>query len=414
MVHIVSILKNRHPACLIPNHKKVERRLLSILMGAMEIVPELRGKILQEAGYGSGKTAQYLSFMEPEFSGINLPSGRPDGIVVCERGKSTWSAFFEAKSESNLIKGEQIVEYAELAAHLGVDAIITLSNEHALTPDDLPYHVKASRLKKRRVVHLSWSTIAVKIELLLSQERTLPVAELKVLQEVLRYMTTSGSGVQTFDQMPPSWSDFVTQSNAPHGLNKNTQGVRETVTAWQQERRDLYLKLLSKVGGAVDLWFDRKSKNDPAIRDANDIDRLVTDYELHACYVFTSTKVDMFVTANLRSCLTRVVAVIKPPAGKQAKGVVSWLLNSLSNCPNGNLDIHFDWPREKNDIFTTLDELRKTPEIGSQTLNSAPPEIRLSLSTQAVRSFKSRKKFVEELESTSLGLTDLLADAKFI
>ena len=139
MSNIISLLKNRHPACLIPNHKKVERRLLSILMGAMEIVPDLRGEILKEAGFGAGKVSKYYSFMEPEFNGLNLPSGRPDGIAICERGKLSWSVFFEAKSESNDIKGDQIVEYAELANHLGVDAIISISNEHALTPEDLPY-----------------------------------------------------------------------------------------------------------------------------------------------------------------------------------------------------------------------------------------------------------------------------------
>ena len=413
-MQLISKLKGRHSACLIPSHKKVERRLLSVLMGAMEIVPALRAKILAEAGYGSGRTAHYQSFMEPEFNELNLPVGRPDGLIVCERGKSSWAAFLEAKADSNPIKGDQIADYAELASFLGIDAIISISNEHALTAADLPYSVNIKRLRKREVVHLSWASIVVVTEMLLANDSTLNDAEVKVLQEVIRYMNTYGNGVQTFDQMPASWSDFVTQANAPHGLNKNTQGVRETVLAWQQERRDLKLKLLSKVGATFDLWFDRKSRTDSAYREAKDIELLVSEYELRANFYFSEAKVDFLVEANLKAHLTRVTAVVKPPEGKQAKGVVTWLLNSLSGCASDDLAIHFDWPREKNDIFTTLGDLRKMPEIGSQTLKNAPPEIRLSLTCQSVRSFKSRKKFVEQIESLTLLLTDILADAKFI
>lgn len=413
-MHLISKLKGRNPACLIPSHKKVERRLLSVLMGAMELVPSLRAKILSEAGYGSGKTASYQGFMEPAFTDLNIPSGRPDGLIFCERGKLSWSAFIEAKADGNLIKSDQIIEYAELAEFLDIDAIISISNEHALTSSDLPYSVNKKRLKKRQVVHLSWASIVVAIEMLLKGEQTLNETEVGVLKEVIGYMNTNGNGVQTFDQMPSSWNDFVTQANAPHGLNKNTSGVRETVLAWQQERRDLKLKLLRQYGADVDLWFDRKSRNDAQYRESKDIERLVSDYELRAYYYFSKAKVDFHVEANLKAHMTRVTAVVKPPEGKQAKGVVTWLLNSLSSCGHDELAILFDYPREKNDIFTTFGELKKMPEIGTQTLKTAPPEIRFSLASQSVRSFKSRKKFVEDVESLTFQLTAILEDAKII
>jgi len=413
-MYLISKLKGRNPACLIPSHKKVERRLLSVLMGAMEIVPALRAKVLAEAGYGSGKTATYQGFMEPTFIDLNPPPGRPDGLIVCERGKSNWSAFIEAKADGNPIKGEQIIEYAELAGFFGIDAIISISNEHALNSSDLPYSVNKNRLKKRAIAHLSWASIVVAIEMLISGDQSLNNAELKVLQEVIGYMNTPGNGVQTFDQMPKSWNDFVTQANAPHGLNKNTQGVRETVLAWQQERRDLKLKLLRKFGADVDLWFDRKSKADAQHRESKDIDALVGDYELRANYYFSRSKVDCIIEANLKAHLTRVTAVLRPPEGKQARGVVTWLLNSLASCVNDELAIHFDYPREKNDIFTTLSELRKMPEIGAQTLRGAPPELRLSLASQSVRSFKSRKKFVEDVETLTFQVIQALEDAKLV
>lgn len=413
-MQVLSKLKARNPACLIPSHKKTERRLLSVLMAAMDIVPAFRDNILSEAGYGSGKTCQYQSYMEPEFDVLNSPPGRPDGVIFCERGKTNWSAFIEAKSDSNNIDSDQIARYAELAAFLDIDAVISISNEHALTSTDLPYNIQAKKLKKRKVIHFSWSEVVIQIELMLGAQSALNTTEELLMREVLAYMTTSGNGVLTFDQMPESWNNFVTQANAPHGLNKNTQGVNEVIHAWQQERRDLKLKLLRKHGSDVDLWFDRASSNDPKVRNKNDIERLVNNYELGACYTFKNSKVDMYVTSDLKACLSRVVAVIRTPKNKKAKGVVTWLLNSLSDCQYEQLGIHLDWPRTKDDIFTTLGELRLHPEIGTQTLKDAPTEVRLTLAIQSVRSFKSRKKFISELETTTLGMSDLLKDASLV
>ncbi len=116
---ITNLVSENNRPQLIPAFGKSERKLLSVFMAIMDIVPEFRGEILKLCGYNSGKTSQYISYMEPQYNSHNLPSHRPDGLVVCARGSSHWTAFIEAKSEDNKIRSEQILDYADLANKLG-------------------------------------------------------------------------------------------------------------------------------------------------------------------------------------------------------------------------------------------------------------------------------------------------------
>ena len=71
------------------------------------------------------------------------------GLIVCRRGSASWSAFVEAKSGGSPIRADQIQAYAELAKDMNVDTIITISNEFASTPDELPYHLGFSQAEER-------------------------------------------------------------------------------------------------------------------------------------------------------------------------------------------------------------------------------------------------------------------------
>jgi len=88
----INKLKSPNAAQLIPSFKQTERRLLSVFMRTMDIVPEFRGHILQYVGYRGGKTSEYKSFMEPTFDLLDTPSIRPDGLIACQRGQKTWTA----------------------------------------------------------------------------------------------------------------------------------------------------------------------------------------------------------------------------------------------------------------------------------------------------------------------------------
>jgi hypothetical protein len=400
-------LKSSNPARLIPPYKKNERRLLSVVMSSLDIVPSFRAAILSKAGYGSGKTCQFIHIMEPEFNGINIPPGRPDGLLVCTRGKAQWSAFIEAKSDEHKIDSEQVFRYVELAKYFKIDVLLTISNELSLSPKELPYYIASNKRRGRILVHLSWLSIITEINLLL-ESGNLDHMESKVMLEVLSCLTDPSSGVQAFDQMPKGWPDFVSSANTSLGFNKSTVGVKDIVLAWQQERRDLLLKLIQKLGPGVSLAFRRNAKSDPKVREKEDLDQLVNAYILNAEYSFSKSSVRLEICADLKACMCKYTVTLKPPKGKQSRATVTWLLSILSDFEKSDLEITFDWPYTKDDRSCSLEELRANPELGSQHKRDAPDNVQLVVSTQNVRGFKSRKKFIEGLEKETIGIALLL------
>lgn len=200
----IQALKNTNSAQLIPSFKKTERRLLSVFMACLDIVPDFRSHVLKYVGYNSGKTCAYKSYMEPVFEDRKVPSGRPDGLIVCTRGANTWSALIEAKADKNYINIEQIETYVTLGKHLGIDAIISISNEFSTKSHELPYSIAKTKQKGREIYHLSWAKIASELALFLEVQAKLQDAEKYILEEALRFLTSKDSGVSTFDEMSQS------------------------------------------------------------------------------------------------------------------------------------------------------------------------------------------------------------------
>ena len=73
---------------------------------------------------------------------------RPDGVLSLLTRKSRWTALLEAKIDNNEISEEQVHRYAEIARELGINAVITLSNQLAPLPSHVPYSVP-KRLSNR-------------------------------------------------------------------------------------------------------------------------------------------------------------------------------------------------------------------------------------------------------------------------
>lgn len=74
---------------LIPNYKQTERRLLSVCLSLLSHSANARRHFMRQCGCNFGRTAKYLSAMEVSFEGSQMPDVRPDGLVVCQKGKSS-------------------------------------------------------------------------------------------------------------------------------------------------------------------------------------------------------------------------------------------------------------------------------------------------------------------------------------
>lgn len=409
----VQILKNINSAQLIPSFKKSERRLLSVFMATLDIVPEFRSHILKLVGYGSGKTCTYKSFMEPSFQDRLIPSGRPDGLMVCQRGRQTWSALIEAKSDKSRIIVEQIETYATLARYLNVEAIISISNEFSAQSHELPYTIAKPKQKGRAIFHLSWSKIASELALFLETHPNLSDAERYILEEAERFFTSKDSGVVTFDEMSPKWKDFVASANTVIGFNTATPGVAEIVRDWQQERRDLRIKMNQQIGGGVTSLFPPHLRGDQQARKKQIREQLTSEYRMEAEYRILPQNCQLRIVADLRACSTTFVFKFKPPAGKKAKAIGTWLAGRLHG-QSDDFTVLIDWPRRDVDTMFKPTQIIGEPHIIAEGKPYAPKSIALIQTKQGAQRFKSRKLFILDLEDGAKNLLKLASNMQLV
>lgn len=391
---------------LIPSYKQNERRLLSVFMALIEISPVMRGLFLEKCGYRSGKTCRFQSFMEVQYKGSKYPEVRPDGLLVCTRGQTTWSAFIEAKSEKSAIRPEQIQDYLQLASMCDVDAIITISNEFARTPDELPYHVGQSKRKGRDIFHFAWADVRTFLELNKTNE-DLALIEVDLVRQCLFYLWDDGSGIQTYDAMPANWPAFVEAASTALGFGANMKGLTEIVHGWQQERRDLCSKLTQQSKRNVELRHFSGSRSSEEERLKADKTRLAEDYVLSADYLFKDERASLEIRADLKAKLTSAALEVEPPAGKAAKAAVRWAASVVDGLSALNLSVSFDWPGRGRGTTASASALIEDPDLFCTDQKDAPKKIRFILSVENSRGFKSRKKFIEDLENTTATLLEL-------
>jgi len=405
----LSLLKTPLAAQLIPSFKQTERRLLSIFMRVLDIVPEFRGHILEIVGYRGGKTCAYRSFMEPTFDLLHAPSLRPDGLLTCKRGAKEWAALIEAKAEKNNIRPEQIEAYTGLAKELDVDSVITISNQFASAKGELPYTLLVSKRKGRNVYHLSWSRLAAEMSMFLETKNDLHHAEEMILQEAIRYFSADKSGVSTFDAMSQSWKNFVESANTVIGFNTTTPGVVDIVRDWQQERRDLCIKLNQQIGGGVESWFPAKHRKDLVARKKHVRETLTANYRLDATYYLKNPKTKLKVVADLRARSQTFVYEFHPPSEKGVRAFSTWLGKLISSQPERSFKVLMNWPGREQDTVFSADDIVNHPEICVTDKKHPPNSLAFITSKHEARRFTSSKRFIEDVESGSKNLIDLVS-----
>jgi|GEM_PF-1519588 len=399
MQKYISLLKSRkNKPQLIPSFKKPERRLLSVIMAAIDIIPEFRGELLSMVNYGSGKTCKYQSHMEPQYDSPEPIGVRPDGLIVCQRGSKEWSAFIEAKAEDKEIGSEQIQSYTNLAAKLNVDTVISISNTFAATPEELPYHLPNSKKKQREVYHLAWPQIRTLISNMLEEGKFNSDLSTKLAKEILHFMSDPQNGVRTFDQMSQYWPKLVEAISIDVNI-KNQIGFVDIVSDWQQERRDLLDKLTSYINSPVKIRHASGAKSTQADRTKYDRELLGNKFELESEFQFTDDNQKLLVNANLKTKEIKIDFSFDCPKGKKAKATTSWLSKQLKHLEGQSYFIKIDWPGYGKDTLVRFDDFIKFPEIYSDKQSSAPKRIHLFTLTNDTRKFKSRKGFIEDLEN---------------
>ncbi|MDR5906442.1 hypothetical protein [Franzmannia qiaohouensis] len=379
-----------------------EQRAASVLLAALRGVHEFRQQMLLSLGVRVGSRAVLGAWTEIvlEADPGAAKSDRPDGLIVLQTGRKTWSALVEAKIGNADIGEEQLRQYLQQAKKHKVDAVITITNQFVAIPSHHPVKVPKSMLKGVELYHWSWMYAVTQATLLLESGEITSPDQRFMLEEVLRYLGHESSGISRFDSMNREWKEVVGKVKSGAILGKNTEEVENTVSSWHQEQRDLCLVMSRKLGRPVKLKLARAHRTDPVKRLKDDCEALAKDKVLSCCLEVPDAAADLEVTADLTKrtivCSMRVVA---PQDKKRSTARVNWLARQLTKAEVDSMYIKAVRPGRAEETQATLAQvLEDAAALDSPATTVVPSAFEVFYMADLGHRFAGNKIFIEELE----------------
>lgn len=396
------ILKHGTPARLfpvLPEAKKEERTLSIVLATAISVRP-FAHELFSDFGVRVGKRSKVSCYTEVTLTNeIKGLKDRPDALVVVETGKNSWSALVEAKIGRNSVETEQLDRYIELAQANAVDAVITITNE--LTPDPNITPTKPTRNigKRLSLYHISWASILTKAFLLASNDED-PFEnddEVFLVSELIRYLEHDGSGREPLDQMNKEWPKIVGDVVAGHPLNPSAEEIKEMVTMWHQEARDVALIMTRKLNEPVCVAKSKSKIKDSAGWVENEVKRFCDEKLLSFDLDVPNAASKIAVEADFRRRTVKCTMKLLAPSDRKSNSAkLNWLLRQLQKSDLSKIIITCithgrgqNFGAMAHEIEPNSDEIKNLSEIVS---------FQIEMSADLGKYFNSRKKFVENLE----------------
>ena len=232
--NVVDQIESGQIARLLPTvaDSKKEERATSSLLASFMVVPAFANTVLSSVGAHFGKRSKIKCYTEVVFKSKGIKRPRPDGLLLLDSsGNKTWSAIIESKIGSSEIRSEQIEEYLDLARELGIDAVITISNQFATLPTHHP--VQVSKLKTRSVglYHFSWLSL-LSMAVLVSDNSHSQVENAEqtfILNELVRYLQHDASGVTALTSMGNGWKELCSELLQGAAISRKADYVEQSV-----------------------------------------------------------------------------------------------------------------------------------------------------------------------------------------
>lgn len=192
----------------------------------MRAVPEFGHALLKELG---APKSLIQTFAEVRFRTADGKTVIPDGAIVCERGRRSWTCLVEVKTGSAQLRDDQVSSYLDVARDNGFDAVLTISNQITSSSAESPVSVDGRKLKKVALWHFSWWRVITDA---IVQSRYRGVSDPDqawILDELIAYLDHEASGAGGFTDMGEHW---VSVRKAAHdGLRTRQTLARVGISA---------------------------------------------------------------------------------------------------------------------------------------------------------------------------------------
>lgn len=402
--NLPAALKKGIRARLIPSvaDTNKEQRALSVLLAGLTGIRGLAQALFSDIGQRIGSRTKIRAFTEVTLA--NTPSGlrnRPDGLVELDTGRKVWRALVEAKVGKSELDSQQIEDYVRLAKENGIDAVITISNQFVALPTHLPVELPKKLTRSVETYHWSWMHVFTKATLVQSEEEIDSEEQRFLLDELVRFFQSDGSGISSFDQMNSEWKDLVLKIQSGGHVLKNSLEVQNTVGAWHQEQRDIALVMSRVLGRQVRLRLKKAHRDDADKRLKDDCEYLEKEHKLECSLDVPDAASPIDVVVDLRTRHVTCVMSLEAPADKKRTSArVNWLLRQLKDTSDPDIHVRAGWPSRARDTQAPLAALRGDPEV-LQTENQklAPSRLDVMLVRDLAGKFSGRRTFIDHIES---------------
>jgi len=401
---ITDLLQTGQIARLIPSvsDSKREERATSSLLATLMVVPAFAQEVLGECGAPIGIRAKMRCYTEVVFRAKDEKKPRPDGLIVVSVGSREWSALIESKVAGAELKKEQIEEYLDLAKELGVDAVITFSNQFAPLPTHHPLPISKQKTKSVNLYHFSWLALVSKAILVTENKEVDDTEQGYILNELVRYLQHDASGVTSLTKMAAGWKDLCAAVQQGATISRNTEFVQASVASWHQLLRYLAIQLSVSITKPVKICLSRARSKDPELNFQEDITELVKNNQLHAEFDIPNAAAKLeFSVDFMRRTINLIMRLDAPKNKVRPTASINWFVRQLKGTEEQDLSIRAYWPKRIPMTSASLRSIEEDPSIlVPNNISDLPVSFEVVRVVDLAGRFKGAKTFVEDTAET--------------
>lgn len=318
------------PTSGINGSEEQERRATSALLAVLMSVKEFGRVITQPLGAPAGKLE---AFIEVPFL-LEEKRLYPDGLIRVSRGKTSWTALVEVKTNANDLVTEQIENYLDIAREQGFDAVLTISNQIAPADGSHPTKVDGRKTKKVALRHLSWMRVLTDAVMQMEHRGVADPDQAWILGELIRYLEHPRSGALEMEDMGPTWvtTREAVSAGTLRATDKNLPDVAARFDALMQYA---CLQLGRSLGEEVTPLLNRKERADASLRSQTLVSSLASTGTLSGGLNIPGAVGPLVVTADLRAAKVYCHIDIDAPREGRPLTRVNWLLRQLKDASPG-------------------------------------------------------------------------------
>jgi hypothetical protein len=391
-------------ASLFPIGKSIDEiSTTSIFLASLKAVKEYREELISNLGIKKITNKNVDLHIFTEVSSENKDD-RPDGLIVLTSGKKNpiieWMCLVEAKVGNSKIDDVQVERYIDFATSIGIDSILTISNQ--LVSDVFESVVKTKKAKKfRNLYHWSWTYVSVEAKRLLKNNVVKDEDHIFILSELRRYFDKNPN-IKNFNTMDSQWKD-ATKEVLEHGYNgkisKDT--IRKIINSFKQEEQDIGYQLTDKTGYHVQFKTSKQARDDILEKMIQEEKRLCSTYYIKDQNEKQTFDLELDLISRTLKCITKVSI----NSGK-AQAQTTKLLNAIKDpAISDDIKIRACYVRKKSTALIPLSILLKEQEkkeiysIVKKEYGDTIKEFEITMMDDLGSDMYKSKKIVEKMES---------------